>query len=144
MTVKHSPDFLIDLIGKPYEPGGQGPEAFDCWGLVRFVYKHLFKRELKDFSHIYSRDLKACSNEFEAAAISPDWIQIDQPQHGCVVAMSRSKVLHHVGVWLDIDGGLCLHALDGQSVVAQSLNRLKQERFARILFFNYGQNIQNN
>lgn len=143
MTANASPDFLADLIGKPYEPGGQGPDNFDCWGLVRHVYAHLFKTHLQDFSHIYARDLKACSAQFEAAAGSTKWVQLDQPEHGCVVAMSRSKVLHHVGVWLDIDGGLCLHALDGQSVVAQSLQRLKQERFAKILFFNYGPGLQN-
>lgn len=143
MTANVSPDLLSELIGKPYEPGGQGPQVFDCWGLVRFVYEQAFKTPLKDFSHVYARDLKACSLEFEAGANSKEWVQLDQPEHGCVVAMSRSKVIHHVGVWLDIDEGLCLHALDGQSVVAQTLQRLKQERFARILFFRYGPGIQN-
>lgn len=143
MTANASPDFLANLIGKPYEPGGQGPESFDCWGLVRHVYSNLFGVDLQDFSHIYARDLKACSTQFEAAADSADWVQLSQPCHGCVVAMSRSKVLHHVGVWLDIDGGLCLHALDGQSVVAQSLQRLQQQRFAKILFFKYGPGLQN-
>lgn len=143
MTANASPDFLVDLIGKPYEPGGQGPDTFDCWGLVRHVYQHLFETHLQDFSHIYARDLKACSAQFEAAADSTNWVKLHKPEHGCVVAMSRSKVLHHVGVWLDIDGGLCLHALDGQAVVAQSLQRLKQERFAKILFFKYGPGLQN-
>lgn len=135
--------FLVDLIGRPYEPGGQGPAAFDCWGLVRHVYQKLFETDLQSFTHIHARDLKACSAQFESAANSTNWVQLDQPEHGAVVAMSRSRVLHHVGVWLEIDGGLCLHALDGQSVVAQSIQRLKQERFAKILFFKYGPGLQN-
>jgi len=143
MTAKDSPAFLDGLIGKPYQPGGQGPDEFDCWGLVRFIYEHAFGVHLQDFSHIYARDLKACSLQFEAAAASNNWVQIDQPEQGCVVAMSRSKVLHHVGVWLDIDGGLCFHALDGAAVVAEPVQRLKNQHFSKILFFKYGPGLHN-
>tara|TARA_R110000772_G_scaffold268565_1_gene396203 strand:- start:2925 stop:3359 length:435 start_codon:yes stop_codon:yes gene_type:complete len=138
MTANASPDLLSSLIGKPYQPGGQGPEVFDCWGLVKYVYEEVFQTHLQDFSHIYAHDLKACSAQIESSTGSTNWLQVETPSHGSVVAMSRSKILHHVGVWLDIDGGLCLHAVDGQAVIAQNLQRLKQERFTKILFFNYG------
>lgn len=29
----------MDLIGKPYMWGGKGPDAFDCSGLVHYVYR---------------------------------------------------------------------------------------------------------
>jgi len=29
--------FYSDLIGKPFEWGGRGPDKFDCYGLVRFL-----------------------------------------------------------------------------------------------------------
>ena len=35
------PESYDDLIGKPYEPHGTGPEAFDCWGLCVEVLKRL-------------------------------------------------------------------------------------------------------
>ena len=31
----------IALLGTPYEFGGNGPETFDCSGLVRYVYREL-------------------------------------------------------------------------------------------------------
>lgn len=31
----------ISLLGRPYRWGGNGPEAFDCSGLVRFVHQQL-------------------------------------------------------------------------------------------------------
>ena len=33
--------FRSDLVGTPYRYGGNGPDAFDCSGLVRFVYAEL-------------------------------------------------------------------------------------------------------
>ena len=32
---------LDDLIGKPFKLGGRGPDAFDCWGLVREVMQRM-------------------------------------------------------------------------------------------------------
>lgn len=31
--------WAFDLIGKPWALGQEGPDAFDCWGLVRHVQK---------------------------------------------------------------------------------------------------------
>lgn len=141
MTGRDSQGWLASLIGKPYCAGGQGPEDFDCWGLVRFIYARMFDTELQNFNHIDALDVKACANQFEIETGSPNWINIDEPEHGCVVAMSRSKVLHHAGIWLEIDGGLCFHALDGSAVIAESLYRLKTQHFSKILFFRYGSGI---
>src|ERR1051325_7200586 len=30
-------DLYLDLLGKPFEWGGRGPDSFDCYGLVKFV-----------------------------------------------------------------------------------------------------------
>ncbi len=32
-------DLSISLIGKPYSPGGKGPDRFDCSGLIHYVYR---------------------------------------------------------------------------------------------------------
>lgn len=132
-----SRDFLTSLLGKPYRAGGQGPDSFDCWGMVRYVYAELFNIALQDFSHLSPKDVKSCSAQFEAGAVSEDWVQLDEPEHGCIVAMSRSKVIHHVGLWVDIDGGTCIHALDGASVIAQKVQSLRNSNFSKILFYRY-------
>ena len=141
MIEKDFPDWVADIIGKPYAVGARGPEAFDCWGVVRYFYWLHFAVSLPLYKNENPFHTKRVGELMTKAEHSSDWIEIDKPRHGDVVAMSRSEVLHHVGVWLDIDGGLCLHALDGHSVVAQNLQRLKHERFKRISFFRYGQII---
>lgn len=30
------------LIGKPYKEDGEGPDAFNCWGLVRWVFNNVY------------------------------------------------------------------------------------------------------
>ena len=34
---------LTRLIGLPWVAGARGPEAYDCWGLVRLVHQRLIK-----------------------------------------------------------------------------------------------------
>lgn len=141
MTDQDFPAWVGDIIGKPYEVGARGPSSFDCWGVVRYFYWQHFKISLPMYKNENPFDTKRVGELMTEAEHSSDWHETDTPKHGDVVAMSRSTVLHHVGVWLDFDGGLCLHALDGQAVVAQNKQRLKHERFQRISFFTYGQII---
>lgn len=42
-TPKH---WSSDYIGKPWELGAEGPNAFDCWGLARWVQERVYGREL--------------------------------------------------------------------------------------------------
>jgi len=37
-----TPHWATTLIGKPYVIGGEGPDKFDCWGLVRWCFINQF------------------------------------------------------------------------------------------------------
>ena len=135
-----SQDFASRNLGKPYAPGAHGPDAFDCWGLVRAYYAEVLDIDLEEFAgvNLYNRGAIARAIENEKAT---NWTECE-PTDGAVVAMSKSKRLHHVGVWLDIDGGLCLHAFDGANVVASTRAELSRE-FEIIVFCEYAQNLRN-
>ena len=140
MTVRLSADlaeFATLVIGKPYTNGGRGPDTFDCGGLVHFFYKKVYGIDLGSFIGLDAGDVKVSSKLFEGAAESEQWEYLKEPQDGCVVALSKSRRFHHVGVWIPTDGGLVLHAFEGASVVANSVRRLKQDHFSRIAFFKY-------
>ena len=129
------------LLGKPYVSGARGPESFDCWGLVTYFYKEVFAVELPLYPNEDPFNVKRVSGLLEKGAHSSDWVEIKKPEHGCVVAMSRSKVFHHVGIWLEIDDGLCLHAYDGMQVMAHTIQQLKWQNISKIAFFKHGKSI---
>lgn len=141
---RDSRDWLANLIGTPYESGAHGPDKFDCWGLLVYIYRNLLGIELPDFFGF--ENIRDYPRKIEKEVFnSSDWEEIAEPEPFCGVAMSRSKVLHHVGIWLDINGGLCFHAFDGAAVVAEPVHRLKANGFSRIIFLRYnGKGIQNN
>jgi cell wall-associated NlpC family hydrolase len=31
--------WAASLVGRPWAPGAEGPDSFDCWGLVRYVFR---------------------------------------------------------------------------------------------------------
>lgn len=131
---------MVDInkyIGKPWKSGAQGPDEFDCWGLLLYVMKHEFGIDIQaefEVGHIHGKDLINIVRSFESAVVSGKWIKLFAPEEGCGVALSRNKKIHHSGVWLS---GGCLHAMDGSFTVYNSLSRLKRNGYQRVEFYKW-------
>lgn len=54
-----------------------------------------------------------------------NWVEVEIPQEGDCIRMSHSKHPHHVGLWVDIDGGGVLHCCEGIGTVFSSRKALK-------------------
>lgn len=130
------PDFpalAISLLGAPYLQGGLTPKGFDCWGLVRFLHLAEHGVELPEYVR---GDLRGNTESIKGGLDL--WQEIPAPQPGCVVALSRSKIVHHVGYWLEKRGGLCLHAsAEMGGVVAHNLQDLREANFSLQKFYIY-------
>ena len=107
-----------DLIGRPYRAGGQGPDAFDCWGLVRWVMANRFGRALPAIP-VGASDIRAVLIAFRHHPERRRWSAVERPGEGDCVLLRRSRHPVHVGVWLAADGGGLLHAVEGTGVVFQ-------------------------
>ncbi|MEI2416223.1 NlpC/P60 family protein [Orrella sp. JC864] len=98
-------------IGLPWRFGARGPDAYDCWGLLHECRARHFGGGVPDTvlgqaaKRLYSRKLK-----------SGEWEVVDLPAHGDGVLL-RAGNDPHVGIYLDLDGGGVLHALEGCGVV---------------------------
>lgn len=46
----HQAEWINEYVGVPYKPGGATREGYDCWGLVRAVYREQLGIELPDWS----------------------------------------------------------------------------------------------
>ncbi len=70
--------------GKPYVWGAEGPRAFDCSGLVRYVYKQL------------GRSIPRVSNAQYGASQK---IPKSAKQPGDLIFFGRPGSIHHVGIY---------------------------------------------
>lgn len=112
--------WVMDYLGKPWASGAQGPDAFDCWGLVRYVQKSQFNRHLPMIM-VDGLDTSAIIDTFKTHGEYAHWQQIDAPVEGdCVITKSSPTRPEHVGIWVNVDGGRILQAVYGSGVVLVS------------------------
>ena len=117
--------WAVPLIGKPWEAGQQGPDAFDCWGLLAWVYQQQFNINLPRIS-VAEGDLRSQIKAFRAHPEHRHWQQVDTPKEGDALLLRQSRHPIHVGIWIETEGEAgVLHALQGAGVVFQTLNSLK-------------------
>jgi hypothetical protein len=122
-----------ELIGKPWESGARGPDAFDCYGLVHWVYERVLGVSLPPLAGLEAKDVLEVARAFKAE--SSTWRQTPEPTPLCVVAMSKNTQVHHVGLWLPLDRGVVLHSMEHSCVIAQTLSSLRSSGFKLIQFY---------
>ena len=107
---------ILDYLGKPWQAGAVGPDAFDCWGLVRAVYWRELGVDLPSVEVDAYRAL-AVRRAFDMPVARDRWQALDRPHPFAAVLMSQASRPHHVGVWLPDNGGSVLHSVEGAGVV---------------------------
>lgn len=122
---------INEYVGRPYLAGGRGPEAYDCWGLLRHLQYRYFGRELPD---LRMGDAVASFAAYERRRATGEWVVIPRPVHGAP-ALMRAGMHPHVGTWLVVDGGGILHAQEGAGVVWTPANRLNMTGYGRIQYY---------
>jgi hypothetical protein len=95
---------LAHLIGKPWHPGGTGPDLFDCWHLVREAVRISRGVEIPQLGG----DVTRVTRDAHAAG----WRRVEFPvRDGDVIVVRESASRRHVGVVIELDGVLAvLHA----------------------------------
>jgi cell wall-associated NlpC family hydrolase len=108
-----------EVLGKPFKDGGRGPDSFDCWGLVAYVYQKYFGIRLIDYriacmesARIYRQYLKH-RNYYPLVTGS-------KPVPCLVLMRFNSAMINHVGVY--VGGGKFLHAREGAGVCLESVD----------------------
>jgi len=107
-----------ELIGRPWQAGGRGAQAFDCWGLVRFCWRERFGIEVPEIP-VDAADLRRVLDTFRDHPERRRWRLVAEPREGDAVLMRQSRHPVHVGLWLDVDGGGVLHTARGIGVTFQ-------------------------
>jgi hypothetical protein len=139
--------FVDAVLFKPWRAGAQGPDAYDCWGLARAAQRELAGRDLPVVNADPS-DLRAVVRLVTSHPLHSEWHKVTRPRHLDLVLMSHSRHPHHIGVWLDLDGGVVLHATEQftkgtadpnkPGVMAETMPALQAQGWARFQFMRHG------
>jgi hypothetical protein len=105
--------------------------------LLWHIYTLIFGITVPIYPCLDAKDVFAVNVQYEGAIGTGDWERIESPIHGCAVAMGGCKKIHHVGVWLDIDGGKILHCRDKAKVAAESIRAIHAQGIGTILFYRH-------
>lgn len=123
-------------IGKPWRVAADGPDAFDCWGLVVDIQRQLYGRHLKTI-YVEPENLRSLIKTIQQHPIRQHWHPTDCPQEGDVVLLRQSRHPVHVGVWLGVDSGGVLHCARESGVVFQDKHSLLLSGWKIEGFYNY-------
>ena len=115
-----------DLIGLPWRYGADGPDAFDCWGFVRFVQREMFHRELPVVP--VPEHWVAVQHLLQTHREHANWhrVLLTEAQDGDLVLMARNRIPVHIGVALRANNtNGVIHCMQPHGVVFQPYANLR-------------------
>jgi cell wall-associated NlpC family hydrolase len=93
-----------ELIGEPWEQGRDGPHSFDCWGLVRYVFR--------EHHHVALPVLELGTHNNEASirelVKNTPWSRVESAPADRDVVLCRGAQGRHVGTMVEADHRLGL------------------------------------
>lgn len=108
-----------DMIGKPFINRGRGPEGYDCWGVVREIYRRCGV-EIPDYSLSADACRQIQKTVNDERSILDNWYEIKEPQTPCLILIKAHPAFtQHLGVYAG--RGKFLHARKDTGVVAEKL-----------------------
>ncbi|MBF0339661.1 MAG: C40 family peptidase [Magnetococcales bacterium] len=116
--------WVMDYLGAPWSPGADGPDFYDCWGLVRAVYRDRYGVDLPVIPADATSPLeirRAMTDERHRVG----WDAIPYPVDRSVALMSHGKIPHHIGIVVNVGSLQMLHSVEGHGVVLQSMRDLE-------------------
>ena len=98
-------NYAYSFLGKPYIYGASGPNAFDCSGFTKFIYKY------------FSKDLpRTCKEQYNSGIK----VQRKDLHAGDLVFFNIDSKCCHVGIY--IANGEFIHASSSKGVAISSIN----------------------
>jgi len=109
--------FINALVGLPWVEGAEGPREFYCWGLCRYIYRHLRGIELPLCGDVNtSSALDVARTVLQQSRNGAHWERVTRPRRLDIVVMGGCKHAVHLGVYLDDDQPGVLHSERGAGV----------------------------
>lgn len=86
-----------------YVDGGRGPDAYDCWGLVREArHVHCGKRLLPEHGALRNTNPRGFTKAYGSESVV---MESCEPEHGAIAAVLHGKICVHVALVVADDIG---------------------------------------
>lgn len=128
ISKKDIPSWIKKYIGKEFKEVGR-EENFDCWGLIRYIYKEKFNIELPRYDEYDSvKELEKLSALITEGKECHEWFEIENSNEkfADLVLFKIRGQLCHVGFCLG--KGLMLHIQSGKNSCIEDYLGLKWAR----------------
>lgn len=134
-----TPEQVTSYLDGTYEWDieGNGPKKFNCWNFMRYLQRKYFS---KDIPEADLGDEEFLRKMFVQNVQDGIWQPVYPPKHGDG-ALLKGGSDPHVGVYLDIDGGLVLHAMKDYNILATPLRNLRGLGFGRGVYYRVNKDI---
>lgn len=129
--------WCLEYVDKPWVAAAEGPEAYDCWGLLKAVYKNKLGVDLHDYGQVNRHSLREITAQMDHPQIEEEWVRVRIPQEGDAVALSQRNKYHHVGVYIDYHGGHVLHSADNDRVIVEPIGSMSRGVWRKIHYYRH-------
>ena len=125
---------LSKYLSATYEDGARGPDRYDCWGLVRAVRHELLGLPLlPSFGAVRNTMPAAFTRAYEEQAAL---MEECEPEPGAIAAVFRGRIVIHVAVVIEVDGGLAVLEIRNDRTSARWLRIPDFEsRYLRVIYY---------
>jgi len=125
---------LDELMRLPYERGGRGPVAVDCYGMVRLARHHLHGKRLMSLFPGVDESLPRRITEGLADSVVA--MRRCDPEPGAIAPAFRGRLCIHIGAVIEVPEGLRI--LDTLASTGPRIMRIKdfERQYTRVEYWN--------
>lgn len=107
---------VVRYLGKKWQPD------FNCWDLVRLIYKQEFAIELCPHGINRANSIRQANSEI--AKELPEWCEVETPIEGDVILLGKKSLSWHVGFMLTEN--LAIHLIDNAASKVQPISEIRK------------------
>lgn len=120
-----------------YEPFARGPDAYDCWGVVRDAWVRMFNREpLPAYDGIDPEDKAALTMETYKVMRMYGFSEVEIHE-GAIATAWRANLCVHVGIVVEADGRPWILETDKGSGPCLTRPSRFEKRYTRVVYYDY-------
>lgn len=128
--------WAMQYIDLPWVFGATGPDAYDCFGLVRHIQKQHFGIDM--WPEMLQPTWSLTRQLIENSEQRKQWTQVKVPVDGNVALMARNRHPVHIGVVVKAGNVLgIVHCMQGAGVVFQNLQALRATGWGGLTYYRH-------